>query len=93
MQQVTLGIGYYFIPVEEALRETFLPNLFQGLGEGSPGRGVTRLPVKQAVMAVPDLMKTVPENWTASSVITVNLVAALRGQEPFRTADHLAYLR
>ena len=33
------------------------------------------------------------ENWTASCVITGKLVAALRGQEEFLTADHSACLR
>ena len=47
---------------------------------------VTLLPVKQAGLALPDPMKMAPENWMASCVVTVNLVAALRGQEEFRTA-------
>ena len=34
-----------------------------------------------------------PENWTASCVITGHLVAALRGQVEFRTADHSAFLQ
>ena len=38
-------------------------------------------------------MKMVPENWTASCVITVHLLAALRGQEYFRTTDHSACFR
>ena len=62
------------------MQETFLPDLFQGLGEGSPGRGVTRLPVKQAGLALPDPTKTAPENWTAYCVITGHLVVALRAR-------------
>ena len=34
-----------------------------------------------------------PENWTVSCVITGHLVAALRGQVEFRTADQSACLR
>ena len=41
MQWVTSGIRDAFGPVEEALWETFLLTLFQGLGEGPPGKGVT----------------------------------------------------
>ena len=48
LQWVTPGIGDDFGLVAQALRETFILALFQGLGEGTPGRGVTRLPVKQA---------------------------------------------
>ena len=71
----------------------FLPELFEGVGDGAPGRAITRLPVKQAGMALPDPTRTAPENWQASCVITRHLVSALRGQEPFRTADNAACLR
>ena len=70
-----------------------MPALFEGLGEGEPVQGVTRLLVKQAVLALPDPTLTAPENKTASCIITVHLVAAHRGQVEFRTADHLACLR
>ena len=70
-----------------------MPALFEGLREVVPERGVTRLPVKQARLALPDPSQTAPENWTASCVITGHLVAALRVQVEFRTADHLACLR
>ena len=49
--------------------------------------------MKQAGLAIPDLVKTAPENWTASCVITGHLVAALRGHVVFLTADHSACLR
>ena len=44
-------------------------------------------------MALPDPTLTAPKNWQASCVITGHLVSALRGQFPFRTADHAACLR
>ena len=93
MQRVTPGIGNAFNPVEKALRETFLPALFEGLVEGAPGRGVTRLLVKQVGLALPDPTLTTHENWTAFCIITGHLVTVLRGQVEFRTADHLACLR
>ena len=70
-----------------------MPSLFHGLQEGVSERGFTRLPVKQVRLALPDPSQTAPENWTASYVITGHLVAALRGQVEFRTADHSACLR
>ena len=73
--------------------EAFIPFLFHALREGTPVRGVTRLPMKQAGLALPHLTKTASENWTASCVITGNLVAVLRGQEEFRTADHSDYIQ
>ena len=72
-------MGAAFAPVEEALREVFLPALFRGLTEGLLTRENTRLPVKQAGLVIPDLVLMAPENWTASCVITGHLVSALRG--------------
>ena len=48
--------------------------------------------MKQAGLALPDPTLTSPENWTESCFITGHLVAAIRGQEEFRTADHAAFL-
>ena len=70
-----------------------MPALFEILAEGAPGRGVACLPVKQVGLALPDLTLTAPENWTAFCVITGHLVAALRGQVEFRTADYLTCLQ
>ena len=74
------------------MRETFVPDLFEGLGEGALERGVLRLPVKQAGLDLPDPTLAAPENWMASFVLTGHLVAALRVQVEFRTADHSACL-
>ena len=54
MQRVTLGVGDFFGPVEKVLKETFVPSLFESMREGVPELGVTRLPVKQALLALPD---------------------------------------
>ena len=70
MQRVTPGIDDAFRPVEKALRETFVPALFEGLREGVPERGVACLPVRQDGLDLPDPSQTVPENWTESCVIT-----------------------
>ena len=57
---VTPGIGDAFGPVEKALRETFLPALFEVLVEGALERGVTRLPVKHTVLDLPDPTRMSP---------------------------------
>ena len=93
MQRVTPGIGDAFVPVEEEIAKAFLPALFEGVGDGALGRAITRLPVKQAGMALPDPTRTAPDNWQASCVITGHLVSALRGQVTLRMADHAACLR
>ena len=92
MQRVTPDIWNAFRTVETALRYTFLLDLVQGIVEGTPKQAVTCLPVKQAGLTLLYPTKTVPENWTKSCVITGHLVAALRGQEEFLTADHTAYM-
>ena len=88
MQRATPGVGDTFGPVEMALKEIFVLALFQGLQEGVPEQGITFLPVKQAGLALPKPSQTAPKNWTASCVITGQLVAALRGQVEFRTSDY-----
>ena len=88
VQRVAHGIIDAFGPVEEALQENFLSDLFQGLRERAPRRGFTRLPVKQSGLVLPDPTKTAPANWTASCVISGHLITSLRGQEEFQTADH-----
>ena len=93
MQRVTPGVGNSFGPVEKELKENFVPELFEGLSEVIPERGVTSLAVKQVGLALPDPSQTSPENWTASCVITGHLVAAIRGKVEFQMADHLACLR
>ena len=93
MHRVTSGIIDAFVLVEQALWETFIPVLFQGLVEGTPSRGFTRLTVKQAGLSLLDPTNTAPENWTASCVISGHLVAALRCQEEFQTVDHSTCLQ
>ena len=93
VQRVIPGIGDEFGPVEEEIAKAFLPVLFEGVGDGAPGSEITRLPVKQAGMALPDPTLTASENWQASCVTTGHLVSALRGQVPFRTAYHASCLQ
>ena len=62
MQRVSSNIGDTFVPVEQALRDAFIVALFQGLVYGTQGRGVPRLHMKQAGLALLDPKKTAPEN-------------------------------
>ena len=62
VQRVTPGIGDAFVPVEEEISTAFLRELFEGMGDGAPGRAITRLPVKQAGIALPYLTRTAPDN-------------------------------
>ena len=62
VQWVTPGTGDQFGPVEEEIANAFLPALFEGVGDGDPVREITRLPVRQAGMALPDLTLTDSDN-------------------------------
>ena len=88
MQRVNPDIGDAFRLVYMALWDAFVPEVFQGVVEETPGWGVTRLPVKQTVLELPDIIKTSTENLIVSCVITGHLVAALMGQGKFKNADH-----
>ena len=58
MQCVTPDIGTAFHPMEDAMREVFLPDLFKGATSQIPGRSVTGLPVDQAGIALLDPNQT-----------------------------------
>ena len=62
------------------------------MGGGVLDIGVARLPFKQVGLALNDPFQMDPENWTASCVIKGHLVATIRGQVEFRTADQSACL-
>ena len=88
MQHVTPVIGMTFQAVEDELRGTLLPALFQGYTSQILGRAITGLPVKQAGIFLPDPTQTDGANWTASCVIIGHIVAGLHGTADFRSGDH-----
>ena len=88
MQRVTPDIGPAFQPVEDDLRGGFLPSLFKGATSHILGREVNSLLVNQANIALPDPTHTDRYNWTASCVITGNLLVALHGMDEFWSGGH-----
>ena len=58
VQRVTPEVRESFGPVEDALKETFVPALFKGLRKGVTERGVTRLSIKHAGLALLDPFQT-----------------------------------
>ena len=88
MQSVTKDIGMEFQPIEDAMRGVFLLEIFKGDTYHIPGIEVTGLPVNKSGISLPDPTQTAGANCMASCVITGHLVAALRGQLEFQTADH-----
>ena len=65
MQNTTLDIGTVFQPVEDALRNVFLPKLFKGDTSQIDKIMVNGLQVKQDSIALPDPTQTTGANWTA----------------------------
>ena len=89
VQCATPDIGMAFQVVEDALRNTFLPALFQGAMSQIPGRAITGMPVKLAGISLPDPTRTAGEKCRASCVITEHHVAALCGTGKFRSGNHV----
>ena len=92
MQRVTLDIGMAFQGAEDALRDIFLPTLFQRVTGHIPKRVITSLLVKQSGISLPDPTRTAGGNWMASCVITGHLVAALHGTDELRLVKHALLL-
>ena len=88
VQHVTLEIEMAFQPIEDALRNAFLPDLFKGSTSQIPRRAVTGMPCKKAGIPLPDPTQTARDNWTVSCVITGHLISALRRTAEFWSGDH-----
>jgi hypothetical protein len=88
LQRVTEGLDSEFEGIEEALTTKFLPALFGAPDTDSTLRQLACLPVKKSGLAIPNPTTTADENWTNSTVVCGHLIAALRGTEEFRSADH-----
>jgi hypothetical protein len=87
--RVIRNIGPAFKGVEEALSKTFLPTLFgDDYDDDDPRRGISCLPVKWAGLAIPDPTFQADANYDASMLSCGHIMAAFRGVEPFRSAEH-----
>ena len=79
--------------VVEGASGYFIAGPIPGIGRGgTKDRGHLSVSEKGGTTLL-EPTKTAPENWRASCVITGHLLAALRGQMEFRTADHLACIK
>ena len=65
-------------PVEEALDEYYLPELFKGATVEVLFQGITCITVKQTVLEIQKPNLSALENWTTYCVVTRHLVAAFR---------------
>ncbi len=95
VQRVVKDVGEEFEGIEKALARTFLPALFNDDYDvaADPRRQLASLPVKHAGLALPDPTESAEANYDASILVCSHLLAAFRGVDEFRTADHLAVIR
>jgi hypothetical protein len=92
-QRVTKGVGPAFRDVEHALSKTFLPTLFgDDFDKSDPRRKLYCLPVKWAGLAIPDPTVSADPNYDASVLLVSHILAAFRGVDTFRSADHTAVI-
>jgi hypothetical protein len=91
VQRVVKDIGDAFTDVEKQfLNHSFQLSLVMILTRTT--LVVSRSPVKHAGMALPDLASA-KSNYEASTLVNVHLLAALKGNEEFHSADHKAISR
>ena len=94
VQRVTKGIGNEFACIEQTLIRTFLPTLFgDNYDEDDPRRALADLPVKWAVLAIPDPTTSAQPNDEESILRCSHILAAFRGVDVFRSTDHLKVTR
>ena len=77
VHSITMNIGEVFLPIEEALEKSFIPELFKGAISEVPLQGITCPSVKQAGLDISNKTLSAWENWTYSCVFTRHLVTAL----------------
>ena len=63
--------------MEEALKRNLLSALFIVKGKDNPVWGVTRLPIKQSRLVLPDPTQSDLENCMVSCVVTIHLMSSL----------------
>jgi hypothetical protein len=93
VQRVTKDIGPAFAELEKLLASSFLPSPFGDPNvDGDQRRELSCLPVKWAGLALPNPASSAKTNYDASILMCSHLLAALRGVETFRSADHQAVI-
>jgi hypothetical protein len=94
LQRVVKDIGEAFTVVGKAISQSFLPALFgEDLDDDDYRRRLAALPVKHCGVALQDPTASAKPNYEASTLVNVHLLAALKGNEVFRSADHKAVSR
>lgn len=95
IQRVIPGIENEFGPLQEAIRNHFIPALTgrPDLPADSPVSLLAHLPVRCSGLGIMDPTKTATKNYKASTVICTHLIAAIRGKHEFRIADHSISVR
>jgi hypothetical protein len=94
VQRETKGISPEFASAEQTLAKTFLPTLFgDEYNEDDPRPALAGLPVKWAVLAIPDPTTSAQPNYEASILLCSHILAAFRRVNVFQSTDHLKVIR
>jgi hypothetical protein len=88
LHRVIPGIGDLFVPIEEALKKHFFPELAGKVDISEVSRELFASPVKFAGMAIPNPITSAEINYGDSTLVCSHLIRALRGQEAFSPSKH-----
>ena len=92
VQRATQGLGHKFRPVEKALREEFLPDLFFGVEVHMTGWTIMGFLVKYAGIEIPEPNQTAQGNWTTLCMVTSYPIASLYVRVELRSRYHALLL-
>jgi hypothetical protein len=97
VQRVVQGCGASFEELKAAIDDQFLPALFDEPLDPDdptdPRLDLSRLPVKQAGLAIADPTASADENYLSSTVLCSHIRAALLGDKEFSSADHASAIK
>ena len=89
LQRVVPGSGASFQPIEDALRDVFIPALLQG-APAKTQRELTSPAVRHAGLGIPDPTSTAEANYTTSVACATLLTRSLRARKNLDAHQHLS---
>lgn len=82
-----------FSPVEKALAEAFLPTLFRDeIDAGKKLRNILAMPIKWAVITIPDPTATAKSNYDGSIIACSHLLDTFQGVKKIQPSTHTSVI-
>ena len=86
-QRVIPDIAHFFSPVESTIVEYFVPAIYcEKVSELA--RTLASLPVKYTGIAITNPVKTIQQNYEASTLVCSHLIQAIQGKSEFFEISH-----